>query len=614
MQGLQILAALAFFAILLGLSGWFFGEKMGGFARGAALPMFTIPLLTDWTRYFGVGFSAAVGSSLVVYACVTAGVLILGRSRGGGSGAGSRVSREWILAFVILFAAHALVRTWIFTGSVPIPADDTFGGYKASGLLHAAGWPAMHPEAPELPFSYYYYSFVWPATLSALLHVPLTVGWWATAVTLCVTGGMLIFEVIAPYLRSTGVAVLAALALFNGASIAFVLALSQGFAPRHWGHFVQLAGDPFSLYIRVPQGFGGYITPFAIFSTGALLVIVVLSVEWMSRRWTIPEVVFSLLGLSSLVGYCTFHIIGTVLAVLPPLLVAAAVTQRQRVFLNWLPRLAAIGFGAMLLSAPLLLLYLERKSVDRAGRFQNPLLVWLGGAFEKFPADQVLWLLFWIMLVTLASNVVALACIPQWRKVRSHPLALVLFSMFALGTIVCLCGVTDDFVAKFGNFAATAAVVVFFMLPNKPKWCWVILLISLIGPILDGINAARANIVKPKMDEVWKTIDRETAKSGEVVLYDVDEGVKRSRLPWDNIPPFFSRARFVVPATQIEGILFVSDPGEFQNLPPTPVRLANFAGGHSTYLLLTDPSHEQPGTELYRSTLFTLRRVPFPEQ
>ncbi|MBC7851942.1 MAG: hypothetical protein IAF94_00755 [Pirellulaceae bacterium] len=352
--------------------------------------------------------------------------------------------------------------------------------------------------------------------------------------------------------------------------------------------------------------------PFGVLATGVLIASIAILVEFIQQGWDSRKAAFVTLGVGALAGYCTFHLIGFAVVVMPVLCVAALLTQKRLVFKKWIPHIMAIGLGALLLCLPLILELLQRKSGIRYGRFRDPLLVWLQTAFDKFSILQIGGLFGWALICALAANILILPVVLRPRSEKLSLLGAVLLSIFFLGTLVCFFGVVDDFVPKFGHFITTALVVLFFTLKERPKWSTALLLAGLVGPILFTLNNVRANIATRKWDPVWRELDRLTEKTGEVVLYDVSITERRThRTPWENILPLFSKASFLVPANQVDDQdqNFLRDPADLEKLPPISSRLANLIGPAPTWLLLSTPDRQLLGEELYRSPLFSVQRV-----
>jgi hypothetical protein len=134
---------------------------------------------------------------------------------------------------------------------------------------------------------------------------------------------------------------------------------------------------------------------------------------------------------------------------------------------------------------------------------------------------------------------------------------------------------------------------------------------GLIGPSLLILNTIRANIAGPKQDPLWRTLDRLSSDTHEIVLYDVPYSVRRQRVPWQNAAPFFSRIQFLAPADEVDDQdqNFMVDPAQLKTLPPTPDRVRELAKGAPTYLLLRTGTAASAGERLYSDDLFSLDRV-----
>ena len=610
---LDVSITVAFFAVIMGLGAWTGGAAMGGWMRGAAMPLMIIPLLSDWIRFVAkVPHSVSFGFALGVF-LIGAGVVCWADRRNHTERFALFRDQRWWLVFIMFVAVHVVVRTWIMTGSVPNPADDTFGGYKSNALLNSMSWPTRHPEAPESVMSYYYYIYAWPAGLAGLLGVSLKAGWWVTAVVFCVAGGMLAFEVILPRLRSTRWSLLAGLALLNGCSLAILLALPLKIPPRDWGHEVEVLTTPAGLYMRVPQIVGAYWAPFAIFASGLLLVTLVFLFDSLWNRLSRAQLSFCILSLGSLAGYCTFHLIGLALVVVPVLAVAV-IRMGKESRLGWFARLLGMGAASIAACLPLLLDLAQRSAGTRYYRFRDPLHVWLQTAGDKYSAGHIIGLIAWTLLCGLATNVLIFPILFRHRPNRLPPLASVLLGIFIWGSVLSLFGVTDDFVPKFGHFLGTTLVVVFFLMEERPRWAAPLFFAGLVGPVLGLLNGVRANFFTPKWDGAWWAADRAARSSGEVVFYDIPAEERHNRTPWINLLPLYSRTRFLVPAEQVDdqGQNFLRDPSDLAKLPSTEARLQKAIGDAPSYLLLTVPKEVPGGEELYRSDSFSLWRLPRP--
>ncbi|MEA3207925.1 MAG: hypothetical protein QOE70_982 [Chthoniobacter sp.] len=604
---IDLLTALLAFLVLLGTGAWAFGARLGGLARGAAVPLLAVPLLSDWLRFavklpFATAFALAAG--LCVVASVSCGVI----------GRAPRSDRtldngHWWLALAVLAALHVVMRCWLVTERGPNPADDGLAGYKSLALLNSISWPTIHPEAPELPLSYYYYAYCWPASL-ATLGVSLKIGWWMTAVVLCVVGGMLALEAVLPRLRTRADVGLASVTIGAGASFAFVLGIAQRLPLRAWLQEVSFLTAKFGLYMRVPQTVCGYWAPFSVFASGVLLVATLFLFDLIRLRWDGARFAWTVLGIAGLAGYCTFHLLGFAVVVVPILIVTAWLYRREGGLRRGFVGIGALGIGSAFTTLPLLLDLAQRQTGTRYDRFRDPLLVWLQTALDKYSVFVVLGLGLWTLTAVLLSNVLLVPLLARWRKERPSPENILLFSIFAVGTGLCFFGVTDDFVPKFGGFVATTLIVAFL---GSGPWLggtrcfWIA---AVVVPVLIVLNTVRANVASPRWDGAWRAIDT-TARSGEVVLYDVAVTERRKRNPWQSVIPFFARARFLVPADQVDdqGQNFLRDPAALQALPPTGTRLARMVGDAPSYLLLTTPGGPPVGEELYRSELFSLQRI-----
>lgn len=600
------LLALLCFGIVLGSGAWAFRSYVGGTSQAVAVPMLLLPLLSDWIRFLaGIPFTLSFAVAGAIYLGV-AGFFGFKSVR-----AEKRLfDSKWWLALVVVLATQVVIRIWLVTERGPNPGDDTYAGFKTQALLHSQGWPTIHPEAPDLPISYYYHAYMWPAAL-APLGISIKAGWWVTAIILCVVGGMLVLELIMASLKNRGDVALASVTVAVGCSLSVVLALVQRLPPRLWLQEAGYLTQEFGLYMRVPVTVGAYWAPFNAIATGVLLVATIFLLDSIRGRWSLPRFLWTVLVVGSLAGYCTFHLIGFMLIVVPVLTVVAWRETTAGTLRRWLTSLVALGTASALATLPLLLDLAQRQTATRYDRFRDPLHIWLQTAFEKFSVLQVLGLGFWILAAALLSNILLLPLLARWRAGRLDFEAKSLLAVFGVGTLVSFFGVTDDFVPKFGLYIASLPAVVFLRSGPWRGWERALWIAGLTAPLFLALNAFRANLATPKWDRVWHLIDQTATKTGEVVLYDVPFSERRNRNPWQNVIPYFSRARFLVPADQVDdqGQNFLRDPAALATLPSTERRLAQMIGDAPTYLLLTTPDRPPAGEELYRSGLFSLQRI-----
>ena len=606
---------ISFFAVPLLSGGRVFGAALGAPMRGAVIPLLGIPLLTDWLR-FAAHFSPAraLAVSTILYLVVAALFFLRFRPQSPFSIMDPAARRYWMLALVLLFASHALLRVWLFTGTVPNPADDGYSGYKANALIHTPSWPTMFTEALETPMAYYYYAYEWPAALASWAGVPLRAGWWVTAIILCASGSMLIFESILPRFRDRRDFLLGTLVVLNGCSISFVLAAAFKLGPRFWTQEAGILGSRYHLYLRTPQFNSGYWSPFAVFVAGLLGVVVCYLWRLIEERKVHrAEFVFVLLTVASLAGYCTFDLIGFAIVFVPVLTVAAIIVQRGESLRRWLLPLAAMGIAALAVSLPIVLQLSHRAPGSRQERFKDPLLVWLHTGLPIYGLHVLLGLLLWFLLALALSNLLVLPILFPGNTSPRERFTVLLLWIFGFGTFVCLFGVIDDFVPKFGIALAAIGILAFYSIRNPPVWSMPLLMIGLIGPGLGFLDTIRANVVLQKADPIWKTLDALNTQTHEVVLYDVPLPERYRRTGWTNTTPYFSQIEFVVPVNEIDdlGINFMVNPAQLATLPPTAVRMRQFSKGAPTYLLLRTGSAAPAGVRLYSDGAFTLDRVKF---
>ena len=518
-------------------------------------------------------------------------------------------------ASAFFFLIHVFVRTWLFSGSVPNPADDAFSGYKSNALIHSISWPTMLPMVPELPMAYYYYFYVWPAAFASWAGVPLKSGLmghlgrvvrhWRHAGT---------FELVLPRLRNRRDQIVGSLIILNGCSLSFLLGLAMRTGPKHWIQEQGMISHRYGLYLRVPQATSEYRDPFIPFTTGVLIV--ALFFLWRlieDRRLGWPQAIFVTMALASLAGYCTFHLVGFVLVVVPVLTIAAIAIQRRESLRRWFPPFIALGLASLALCCPLVYQLIHRAPGGRMERFRDPLLVWLPGALGHLGFGVIAGLALLALLSAALSNILVWPVLFRGDGKSLPTFVKCLLGIFFLGTFVCFFGVIDDFVPKFGTFVATAAILAFLSLEKPPKWSYPVVVCGLIGPCLLILNTARANFAGDKQDPIWRTLDQIGAQTHEVVLYDVPAPERMRRTPWQDEAPYFSRIQFLSPADQVDeqDRNFMVDPAQLKTLPPTQVRLRALAGGSSTYLLLRMADAPPAGERLYSSNLFSLDRVSF---
>jgi hypothetical protein len=475
----------------------------------------------------------------------------------------------------------------------------------------------VFPEAPELAMAYYYYAFSWPAALASWTGVPVPGGWWVTAIVLCVMGGMLVMELLLPRLRRRRDFMVALLVVASGCDVSYLTALAFGLGPKNWygdGGMLGRLGNHYGLYLRVPQ-FVCYQNsngPFAGFEAGLLVVALVflwrLIVE---KKLTRAEYGFVILVIASLAGYCTFDLIGLVLVIAPVLCVAAIAVQGREAARRWFGPLAAMAAGALALCLPIVTSLVHRTQGIRLDRFKYPLLVWLRTGLPHAGWGVFAMLLVAFVFVAGISNLALLPVMFRGGKEPLSPFTKLLLWMFWFGTFVCLFGVTDDFVGKFGWFLSMVAILAFFTMERPPRWSEALLICGVIGPSLAVLNTVRANVVANKLDPVWRALDHLEAGGHEVVLYDVPMAERKRRGPNQIFSPYFSRARFIVPADQIDdqGQNYMMNPAQLKTLPPTAARVRALAAGSPTYLLLRMSTAAPTGERVYSDALFSIDRV-----
>jgi hypothetical protein len=605
-----VLIAILFYAVLLGAGARVFGAALGSPARGAAAPLIIIPLATDWMRFaLHLSPAAAFAAAAIIFAAGTMIFHLTYKPAGPFSGMRRQERNKWLFGLILYLALEGILRTWLFTGNTPNPADDTYSGYKANAIIHSPSWPTMLPEAPELPMAYYYYVYEWPAAFASLAKVPLLAGWWVTAIVFCTMGAMLLYELILPALRTKRDVLIGALIALNGSDLSFLAALALGFGPKNWALIAPILGKRYGLYLHVTGYSGGYWSPFAAFAMGLLLVSIWLLWQLIrEQRLSRGEYLFVLLSIASLAGYCTFDLIGLVLAIMPVLTAAAVLERKAGVVRRWVISMVTMGMGALLLSLPVVALLIHRAPGARQERFKDPLLVWLHTGLPSHGYGALPILALWTAVLIPLTNPTILPVL--WRR-GDEPEEIsirLLMWIFGFGTFVCLFGVMDDFEPKFGGVPAGAAILAFYQMRNPPKWSKALLICGLIGPSLVALDTVRANLVLQKVDPVWRKLDAVSDERDEVVLYDVP----RPPLTHPRIYPYFSRAQFLAPVDQIDDQArnFMVDPAQLATLPPTAERVRELAKGAPTYLLLRSGTAVAEGEELYRDQEYSIDRVP----
>jgi hypothetical protein len=604
----QAALSLLFFALLLASGILVGGKSLGTPARAAVVPLMVVPIAEDWIRYLShCSFRLAWLLALVGWIVLVAVVLATRRTI---SLPRQLHFKRWLAALAFAFVFHAVIRMWILTGSFPVPADDVFGGFKANALVNSIGWPTTHPEIPELGFNYYYYAYTWAAGMACWLNVSLWAAWWATALVLCATGTLLVLEIWLPFLRHKRATALATLAAIGGGSLMLPLDLLLRHPPKVWG-FVPDHLLP-HLYLQFPTQNHAIWSPFSMLCCGLLLSAIWMILNGWRRPLTLAQQGYVILVLGSLAGYCTFFLLGFILVILPALAVIALIRLPWNRWPGLIGSLALWGILAAMASWPFLSEILHRSTEERNSDF-NPLLPWLVHHHDSGELGRVI---FFIVLFSLLLN--PLGFWASWRFPARGTILPFLRLVFLWGCFVCLWGITNDFVAKMGTFIGLAGLTLFiFQADPRSKWTRRLGALCLVGPGLICLNGVRANLMLPKMDPVWQTLDREALPARLPVYYTFPGMSVEDRDVWPYVYPFFSRARFIVPPNEIDAtsLNFLPNVNDLKKLPQWRERVHSFAPGDGTYLLLqpTMPGLIVPeDSVLYRSKLYTLTLEKLP--
>lgn len=597
----------SFFLSVIFLFGWsFLGYRafrdIELRAVRVTIPFLAAPLLYDWLRYlsavpFGVGWVSSLG----IVAFGLAATACLKNNEDSRRPAGGWT---WVLLF---FVANAILRTWLASGSVPNPADDIFSGYKANSVYHALGMFLPHPEAPELAMNYYYYIYAWPAWFGWAFKLPLLYGWWLTAVFFCSLGAWMVFEVFSSLMELRRLRDRWALwlLLVCGSSLSLLAALPLRLSPRFWGSELKHL-LPEDLYVRIPQLVAFYWAPFVPLCMGLLAVCCLWFPDVLAGNRPFAKAGFLALAVASLAGYCTFFLMGFVLVVAPAVFVSCAVWKGWRAIPGMMLRMVAVGGAAILACLPILLEFFGREPGVRNPRFR-PLLSWLSGLPRGEWLPAVSWVLFCVVLIWIIANPLGIAGAFSRGVKKEGPHRLMFVVMFLWGTVVCVLGVVDDFVPKFGLWVALAGAGVFLLAgKHLTRWGFALWAATLIMPGLLVLNTVRANLAKGRLDPVWKVLDAEGAEKNRPVLYRLGTDEQEKRTPWEDIVPYYSRAQFYAAVEEIDetGRNFLKNPSGLEGL--RRLSLEDRLKGPGEYLYLTSADGQGPGELIYSSTLFHL--------
>lgn len=608
----------AFFALLLASGAFVFGSKMGSTTRGTVVPLLFVPLLADWIRFVAnISFLNCFLIALIIYAI---GALAILYKIGGlhGNLFKRNFSVLWKVT-IILTLLNVLIRTWVFTGSVPNPADDNWGGYKTSALYHATGWPAIATDAEGISYAYYYFLYTWPAALAGFFGVNFWFGTWITDVLFCVLGSLLTFEVVKPRIDSRCSVQAYSFLLVCGASFGLFLAIALRVSPHDFGSILR-AVLPDNLDVSSPRSDGTYWMPFAVFCTGLLFTALHLLLQQWRHRVLPIRLAFVILVISALAGYSTIHLIGFALICLPFLLI---IVVRDLPVNRRLPAIGSLFFiGAVSLLAGLPLI------TELVGRHQQPasgnnygLFIWIGNYSSAYSTASLVKFGILIALVWLVSNPLAIVSFFNKKNNRRPFFMWLCAAIFIWGSLISLSGILDlfklahEFSHKFEGTIALAGIFLFFQIESERKWLSIFFALALIGPAFFIVNTVRANIQCAKLDPVWKTIDAKCNNEKIPVYYYLTDEDRHKELPWVKFAPFNSRAHFQMPTGQVDPHSFVylqSGSITLNTEYPFDInRLKKQYPNASQYLLLTRP---QPNVEnvLYESSNFQLSIHPMP--
>ena len=378
--------------------------------------------------------------------------------------------------------------------------------------------------------------------------------------------------------------------------------------PKNWGLETSYSKPLRFVFARPDRP--RLLDPSAVFAQGILLID--LALLWRAleeRKWNGPASAFIALGLASLPGYCTFHLLGFAIVVMPVLVASALAFSARETLRRWFPRIIGVGIVSIALCLPLLVNILHRGRSFCMARWKDPLFIWIQSAPHRYGMQVVLGLAGWDVFGTQQSHGTSRA-FPR-KSPSASAFTKLLLAIFLFGALVSYFGVVDDFVSKFGQFVSLAGIVAFLSLEERPKWGTALMICGLIAPGLLMANAFRANVVLQKVDPVWRVLDQLADQTHEVVLYDMPLHVQWSRSVWLQHQPYNSRIQFLKPAEDVEEQekVYISNPAQLDSLPPTKERLRNLMGGAQSYLLLRSGTAAPLGIRLYRSAAFSVDRV-----
>jgi hypothetical protein len=600
----EVAVAFFFFGLLLASGVATFGGSLGTPGRAAVVPLLVIPLVEDLVRYcsncsFKTAWLAAV---LFWVACVVVKLAL----RPVSSRRWPRLlfARRWQIAFGFALLFHVVLRLWIFTGTEPNPRDDLWGGFKANALFNSSGWPTPNPEIPELSFPYYYFVYMWPAGIAAWSGMSVWALWWPTIIVFSTLGTLLIIELWLPFIRSKRAMVAAVIAATVGASVVLPLDLIFKLQPKTWVEwgFLPPFFVPANLYLQLPTQMQAIEAPFDVFCNGLLLTVVWLIIRGWRRALSWNRYFYITLAVAALAGYCTFHLMGYVVVVLPALFLLAL---RDGLVLAWrrLAPIALSGMVSLVLAWPLLSEQLHRRGHSALVPGFEPLYLWV----PRHPAFfGLIGLAFGMVFLLVLLN--PLGIWAAFTRAARSPWTRLLQWMFLWGCLTCLWG-SDGYVLKMGTFISLAGVCLFVLqFDRRSRFELWLGALCLFGPVLLLLNNIRANATVEKIDPVWVALDRAALGSSLPVFF---PSGKEERLV-----PYFSRARFMGTTGEIDNQYadYLSDLDALAKLPDWPERLRRLNPGATSYLYLRKAGVEltSKGRVIYQDPLYTLTLEPMP--
>lgn len=607
---IQLALPSLFFALLMASGALVFSVKLGTLTRGAIVPLLLIPLVADWLRFLGnLPFLPCFLAACLIYGM---GVSIFYFKRR------PQLQHKFVLPSKVcwqvllgIFLLNILMRTWLFTGTVPNPADDCWGGYKSVALYHATGWTLPAPDADSITFNYYYFLYTWVAFCAGIFGVNFWVGSWLVDVLFCALGAILAFEILKPRINSIFSVLTTIIFFVGGATFHGLVAIAYRLPPKEWGGAL-MRGLPVDLEALFPRTDNYFWMPFAVFCTGVLLTALHLLLQQWRHRITPIRFAFVVLAISALPGYSTIHLIGFVVIVVPLLLVIVAFKLPTHKRLATLWSFVLLGGLSLLSGLPLITELLKRHQRPSSEGIYSTAF-W----FESHPGDYSTIMVIKIALIVILScilyNPLAISSF-FCQTSKRRPLYIWLCrGIFLWGTLVCLTGILDkyklnhEFCFKFGPFIAATGAFLFFQLNSNNVWLKRMFCLALITPLLIIANTVRANIQCKKSDPVWRVIDAKSDRGKIPVYYLVTDDFRNEETPWVKFAPFFSKAYFHLPYGQVDRHSFVYW-RDIEFPPQTESdlqRLKKRFPQATQYFLLTTPQANKDGV-LYESENFQL--------